>query len=126
MFGASASSRSVTFSSLSASFSSVAALPVLPLAVLVTRPPASGPLLLAGRVHRDPALQLITGRSGRRTGRVPSPLTRGPLRRAAGPGPPGRAPRRPGRGPVVVILWDLGPRGRCLRHEGPLFLRFCR
>src|SRR6266702_219332 len=56
MLGASASSRSVTFSSLAASFSSDARLALLPLAVLVPdRPPAA--LLLAGRVHRDPALQ---------------------------------------------------------------------
>ena len=57
MFGASAASRSVTFSSLAASLASSHRLALLPLAVLVPdRPPPVS--VEPGRVHRDPVLQL--------------------------------------------------------------------
>ena len=92
-------------------------LALLPLAVLVPDgPPAAPPP--PGRVHRDPALQL--DHRARRPGwprvRSRSPRTLPGAVRLAFAWPGGR--RAAGR------LWgfcgDLGPRGRCLRHERSL------
>ena len=92
-------------------------LALLPLAVLVPdRPPAA--LLLAGRVDRDPALQL-DHRAAAPGGRAPGPAREHP----PGAVRPAFARRRAG-GPAAGRLWgfcgDLGPRGRCLRHGDSL------
>ena len=104
MFGASASSRSVTFSSLAASFSSVAASHCCRCAVLVPdRPPR--PPLAPGRVHRDPELQL-DHRAAAPGGRASGPAPRASCRRAVRPGrPAGR--REAVRAGCVDFVWIL-------------------
>ena len=106
MFGASASSRSVTFSSLAPAFPR-RRLALLPLAVLVPdRPPAA--LLLPGRVHRNPALQLDHGAAAL-VAACPVPLAR-TLPRAMRPAFARPAEDlRPRCAPVVGISWGSWP-----------------
>jgi hypothetical protein len=95
-------------------------LALLPLAVLVPdRAPAT--LLLAGRVHRDPALQ-IDHRAAARVAARPVPLAR---TRPHAVRPALRRPAfaRPAEGraaPLRAGCGDFGPRGRFLRRGDSL------
>ena len=119
-FGASAVSRSVTFSSLAASRSSDAASHCrrTPFSYQTARhrPPAT-----LRRVHRHPALQLhhhTAVAAGGRAG-IPAQQSAGPCRversRAAASGAGG--PPGPGAGRLWGFCGDLGLRG-CFRHHG--------